>query len=228
MNDIIDRDARNDLAALIRRYLDEGIKAFDLDDSLDLYRNSDDSVVRFVADTMWCFYDDCDDHLVVASKPQWDYIQRLLLLLESNSTVVNERHRQWSITQVFAGLLFGVCMWIVIRFGIGSHLLVFFVPFGIASIALSRFRRPTQDRGPFDAIVTPFSSIGDLRIAYESARGFRKRQFPRHIASRLIRSHFMSSFWACHMYVVWAILAPVPLLVQCTPVSFNYPIVKPG
>ncbi len=225
---MIDREARNNLAALIRRYLDEEIKAFDLDEQLDGFRDSNDSGVSFVATTMWFHYDDCDDHLVVASKPQWDYFQRLLLLLESNSTVSNERHRQWSILQLVAGLLFAACIWIVIHFGIGSHLLIFFAPFGIASIILSRFRRPAIALGPFDAIVTPFSSIGDLRIAYESARQFRKHQFPRHIEPRLIRSPLMSAFWICHMYVMWAILAPVPLLVQCAPVSFNCPTVKPG
>ena len=225
---MIDREARNELAALIRRYLAEEIKAFDLDEQLDRFRDSYDSGVRFVATTMWFHYDDCDDHFVVASKPQWDYFQRLLLLIESNSTVTHERHRQWSISQLFAGLLVAACIWIAIHLGVGSHLLVFFVPFGIASIILSRFRRPVIAEGPFDAIITPFSSIGDLRIAYESAGAFRKRQFPRQIERRLIRSPLMSAFWTCHMYVVWAILAPVPLLLQCAPVSFNYPVVKPG
>lgn len=84
---MVDRDDRNDLAALIRRYLDEQIKAFDLDDSLERFRDSNDSAVRFFSSTMWDHYDDCDDHLVVATKPLWNYFQRLLLLLDSNSTV---------------------------------------------------------------------------------------------------------------------------------------------
>ena len=225
---MIDREARNDLAVLIRRYLAEEIKAFDLDEQLERFRDSNDSGVRFVATTMWFHYDDCDDHFVVASKPQWDYFQRLLLLLESNSTVTHERHRQWSISQLFAGLLLAACVWIVILLGVGLQLLVFCVPFGIASIILSRFRRQVIAEGPFEAIVTPFSSIGDLRIAYKSAGTFRKRQFPLQIERRLIRSPLMSAFWICHMYVMWAILAPVPLLLQCAPDSFDYPVVKPG
>ena len=225
---MIDRNARNDLATLIRRYLDEQIKAFDLDEALDPFRDSEDSGVRFVANTMWYHYDDCDDHLIVASKQQWDYFQRLLLLLESNSTVIQERRRQWSVTQLFAALLLAACIGLAFRFGVGYHLLVFFVPFGLASIALSHLRRPNVEPGPYDEIVTPFSSISDLRIAYDSARHFKKHQFPRHIDSRLIRSPFMSAFWTCHMYVMWAILAPAPLLVQCAPVTFDYPVVKPG
>jgi len=166
--------------------------------------------------------------MVVASKPQWDYFQRLLLLLESNSTVTNERYRKWSVSQLVAGLLFAACIWIVFIFGFGAHLLVLFAPFGIASIILSRFRLPAIALGPFDAIITPFSSIGDLRIAYEAAPTFKKHQFPRHIEQRLIRSPLMSAYLTCPMYVMWAILAPVPLLAQCAPVSFNYPTVKSG
>lgn len=225
---MIDRNARNALAALIRRYLDEQIKAFDLDEALDAFRDSDDSGVRYVARTMWYHYDDCDDHWVVANKQQWDYFQRLLLLLESNSTVLQEHRRQWSVTQLIAALLLAACVGIAVRFGVGSHLLIFFVPFGLASIAISRFRRPIFERGAYDDIVTPFSSISDLRTAYDSARHFRKRQFPRRIETRLIRSPVTSAFWTCHMYLMWAILAPAPLLVQCAPVTFDYPVVKHG
>lgn len=225
---MIDRDARNDLAALIRRYLDEQIKAFDLDEELDQFRDSADSSITFVAAAMWYHYDDCDDHFVVASKPQWDYFQRLLLLLESDSTVTQVRRRQWSVTQLCAAMLLAGCIWLAVQFGVGSHLLIFFIPFGLASIVLSRFRRPLVNRGPYDGIVTPFSSIGDLRIAYASAHHFAKQQFPRRIESRLIRSPMSSAFWACHSYVIWALFAPVPLLVQCTPIWFDDPIVNPG
>ncbi len=225
---MIDRNARNDLADLIRRYLDEQIKAFDLDDALYPFCDSDDSGVRYVANTMWYHYDDCDDHLIVANKQQWDYFQRLLLLLESNSVVIQEHRKQWSVTQLIAALLLAVCIGIAIRFGIGSHLLIFFVPFGLASIAISHFRRPILERQPYDDIVTPFSSISDLRTAYDSARHFKKRQFPRHIETRSIRSPVVSAFWTWHMYIMWAILAPAPLLVQCAPVTIDYPVVKPG
>jgi hypothetical protein len=225
---MIDRNARNNLATLIRRYLYEQIKAFDLDEALDPFRDSDDSGVRFVANTMWYHCDDCDDHLIVASKQQWDYFQRLLLLLESNSMVIQERQRQWSVTQLFAALLLTACIGLAFCFGVGYHLLVFFIPFGLASIGLSHLRRPNIEPGPCDEIVTPFSSIRDLRIAYDAARHFKKHQFPRHIEARLIRSPFMSAFWTFHMYVMWAIFAPAPLLVQCAPVTFDSTVVKPG
>jgi hypothetical protein len=86
---MVNRDDRNRLAELIRRYLDEDIMAFDFDEALDEFRESADDAVRFVSDALWYHYDDCDDHLVVLSKQEWNYFQRLLLLLESNSTVID-------------------------------------------------------------------------------------------------------------------------------------------
>jgi len=225
---VIDRDARNGLSALIRRYLDEDIMAFDLDEALDDFRDSSDSGVTFVAESLWYHYDDCDDHLIVASKPQWDYFQRLLLLLESNSTVSTERHRQWSATQIVAVFSLLMCVLIAIQTGVGSHLFIFFIPFGLCSIVISQFRRPAIDAGPYDEIITPFASIRDLRVAYNSASSFRKRQYPRRIESRLIRSTVLSAFWTVHMYVMWAILAPAPLFTQCWPIAYNLRSVKPG
>jgi len=224
---MIDRNARNKLVVIIRRYLDEQITAFQLDELLDDFRDSEDSAVSFVARTMWYHYDDCDDHLIVADKPEWDYFQRLLLLLESNSTVSTSHSRRWSWTQCVAAILLAGCIWISIRTGIGSHLLVFFIPFGIASIVLSRFRHPNLERGPYDEIIAPFSSVRDLRVAHATARGFKKRQYPKQIGARLIRSPIMSFFWEVHQYVLWAIFAPVPLLTQCAPISFGYPVVRP-
>ncbi|TWT64785.1 hypothetical protein [Allorhodopirellula solitaria] len=225
---MIDRSARNDLAGLIRRYLGEQIKAFDFDEALDPFRDSEDSAIEYVANAMWYHYDDCDDHLIVASKQQWDYLQRLLLLLESNSTVSHEHRREWSVTQWCAAFLLAACIGIAVRFGVGSHLFIFFVPFGLASIALSHFRRANVERGPYDEIVTPFVTMGDLRVAYDSAGHFKKSQFPRHIDARLVRSPAVAAFWTCHMYVMWAILAPAPLLVQCAPVRLDYSVVTPG
>ncbi len=225
---MIDRDARNKLSALIRRYLDEDIMAFDLDEALDDFRDSSDSGLRFVTDSLWYHYDDCDDHLIVASKSEWDYFQRLLLLLESNSTVTTRRHRHWSATQIVAAVSLAMCGLIAFQTGVGSHLFIFFVPFGLCSIAISHFRHPAVDARPYDQIVTPFASIGDLRVAYDSASSFKKRQYQRRLESRLIRSPVLSAFWTAHMYVMWSILAPAPLLVQCGPITFNLPTVNPG
>ena len=85
-----DRECRNRLIDCINRYLTDSITSFQFDDELDaISASTHDSTVRLIASDLWNFYDDCKDHSVVLDKKSWDYIQRLLLVLESE----NEMHR---------------------------------------------------------------------------------------------------------------------------------------
>ena len=215
---MINRDARNRLADLIRRYLDEQAKAFDFDEALDEFRDSDDDAVRFVSETVWYHYDDCKDHLVVLNKPEWNYFQRLLLLLESTSEVTLTRSRHWTYTQLFAAFLLLACITIAFQTGIGEHLLIFFIPFGIGSIAISRFRHPAEEASPYDAIITPYQSFCDLRIAHEETR-FQKVRYPSHLTKRTIRSPLMDWFGLAYCCIGWGMLPLIPLLFQCFPTS---------
>jgi hypothetical protein len=76
------------MSKAIRDYMAERIGAFELADSLhSTARATHDATVKFVHNLMWFHYDDCKDHKVVASKQEWDYFNRLLLLLESEAEV---------------------------------------------------------------------------------------------------------------------------------------------
>jgi hypothetical protein len=75
-----DREA---LVEVINRYLSDELTAFKLDDALsDIAARTKDETVNHVADLFWYHYDDVEDHKVVASKEQWDFFQRLLLILK--------------------------------------------------------------------------------------------------------------------------------------------------
>ncbi|QEG37623.1 hypothetical protein [Bythopirellula goksoeyrii] len=224
---MIDRTARNDLAALIRSYLSEQLTAFEFDEALDEFRVSGDDAVMYVADAVWYHYDDCEDHLVVLTKPEWNYFQRLLLLLESNSTVRFTKTRYWNCSQIIAVVLLLCCGLIAAQTGIGAHLYLYFIPLGIGSIILSFLRRPSGECGPYAAIVFPFSSIQDLRIAYDNAQ-FHKVRYPKHLSDRSLRSPFMNWFWVVHNYVCWSICAPIPLLAQCFPVTNSEVSIDPS
>lgn len=68
---MIDRPARAKLVTAIEDYLDERIGAFVFDERLfEVAPHSPDQTVRFVRNELWFLYDDCTDHLVVASPPQ--------------------------------------------------------------------------------------------------------------------------------------------------------------
>jgi len=225
-DEVFDRVQRDGLAGLIRQFLSEQSTAFEFDEALDDYRQSADPTVRFVTDAVWYHYDDCDDHMVVLSKPEWDFFQRLLLLLESDQQIVTTSTRRWSWTQLVACtslLAFGWCIW---HFGCGQHLLVFSIPFGIVSIFVSFVRNRTRSTGPYDYILVPFRTFSDLSAAHKSAAAFTKERYPRHLANRKIRSRVAEFGMRLQLYAAWLLLAPIPLFVQTFPMTETHTSVK--
>lgn len=214
---MIDGERRNQLAALIRRYLDDQFagpaEINDFDEQLLSHLDCDDAAVRYVAETHLNYYEDDTAEL---TKQLWDHIQRLLLLLDSHSTVWVKYFSRLSWTQPVAALLFFACLFIALETGISGHLFVCFIPLGMASIWLAFCRLPEQEVGPFDAAVTPFHSIADLRIAYESANFVKKRcPFP----SQRGKGDDTNSteLGSVLFYSCWASMPLIPLLIQCFP-----------
>ena len=75
---MIDRIARNRVAAVIRSYMNEEITAFELHGALDEIRvQTKDRTVEKVFYCLWSHYDDLKDRKIVASKEVWDYFHRI-------------------------------------------------------------------------------------------------------------------------------------------------------
>lgn len=218
--DQVNRRQRSELAETIRRFLREELTAFELDNKLTEFRDSTDSAVRFVADAAWYHYDDCKDHLVALSKAEWDYFQRLLLLLESDRVVHTVAERRWHWSQLVAGLALVVFVLIALRTGWGYHLLLVAAPLGLVSIGIAHLRRTQDVASPYEAITFPFESFEDLRGAYAAAR-FRKVRYPRHLHSRQIRSPLLAVWFTGLMYALWLLLAPVALACQAFPLRIT-------
>lgn len=215
-DDIVDRGERTALRSVICRFLSDEVTAFEFDELLDDFRDSHDSAVRFVAEAVWFHYDDCDDHLVALSKPEWDYFQRLLLLLDSDRHVATVESRRWSASQLLA--LAGVLCFLTVAsvWGWGYHLLLATIPLGCISIAISWRRSEATEVGPYEQIIFPFSTFADLRSAHDSV-AFRKVRYPREMQSRRIRSPFMTALYQLQFYASWLILSPIALGFQMFP-----------
>lgn len=225
---VVDRAARDTLAATIRQFLDEQTSAFTFDEALDEFRNSSDSTVRFVTQAVWYHYDDCDDHMVALSKPEWDYFQRLLLLLESDRRITVTSIRRWSWTQFVAlGCLlgFGCCIW---RFGWGMHLLAFSIPLGLISIIISFLRSHKRATGAYDEILMPFSTFSDLSTTYRATEAFSKKRYPSGLTKRRIRSRVAECGIRIQMYPGWLLLSPIPLLAQTFPLTETRTDINPA
>jgi hypothetical protein len=213
----VDREGRDLLSATMRRYMDHELSAFAFDADLQRFYESPDPTVRFVVQALWYHYDDCRDHVAMLSKPEWDYFQRLLLLLSSNHQVETHAVRLWSWTQIVAIACLAGFGWCAFRFGWGPQILVFSIPFGAISIAISLWRRPSRPVDPYEPVLMPFGSFGELAEARMAVPGFQKAQWRRGTPPRRIRSK-MSEFrlWL-QLYAFWLIMSPIPLLMQAFP-----------
>jgi hypothetical protein len=209
--------SRQSLIRTIQAFLESDITAFEFDERLDAFRDSDDLVIQHVVEAVWYHYDDFDDHFVCITKSEWDYFQRLLLVLASDCRIEQEAERQWSFKQLIAATSLCAFLYFAWQTGWGNHLFLLAIPFGFISIALSSWHRPVaMDDAPYRTSIFPFATFADLATAYRST-GFRKSQYPKQIASRTIRSPFMAAFWQLHAFAVWLMLSPIPLLFQTLP-----------
>ncbi len=214
--DLVERQHRDEVVGILRRFLNEELTAFEFDEALDSFRDSSDAAVRFVVEAVWFHYDDCDDHLVALGKSQWDYFQRLLLLLDSKRRVETITSRRWSCWQLVALVAVLYFVWKASELGPDQQLLVTALPLGIISIGISYLSRRRNEPGTQRQSVYPFASIADIRAAYQSVT-FQKSRYRRPIQSREIRSPIVERLLYLRFYMMWLAFSPIVLVFQMLP-----------
>jgi hypothetical protein len=211
---------RDSLIEVINRYLSEELTAFKLDQALsEIGARSKDETVKQVVDLFWCHYDDIEDHKVVASKEEWDYFQRLLLILKSDAEIVQETgQRKWTPRQAVAAVCLALFVLAVAKTGFGYHLLVVTIPLGVVSMLLSHWRSRDEARRLHDqTALMPFGSVSELLSLRRKVRNFVKARYPARLGSRQIRGPVSAAAMWLHFGVVWLILSPVALTFQMMP-----------
>jgi hypothetical protein len=217
----VDRPRRDELVQAIDRFLHEEINAFAFDEAIfEIRGKTNDATIHEVADFLYDFYDDFEDHPVVLNRIGWNCFQRIRLLLNSDAALVASTQRIWTASQLTAAAALAAFAWIVYQTGVGSHLWLVVVPFGFVSIALSAWRdRLIRNCFRPDTTLYPFDSLAQILWIGRDAIGFRKERFPAHLESRRIRD--CGSEFVCYlqMYVGWVMYSPVALLAQLFPVA---------
>jgi hypothetical protein len=216
----IDRTARSQMAGAIRAYMDEDITAFQFDDALsEASARTDDTTVRTIARELWFHYDDVIDHKVVASKEEWDYFNRLLLLLDSDAEMTVHSRWTWHPLQAVAALLLAAFVVVAMRVGWGGQLIATAVPFGPPSMLLAWLsaRRRRKQRRHVDVALAPFPSVGALLSIRRVVPGFVKLRYPKDLVDRKIRSPFARTVLALPWSLVWCVFSPVGLFLQMLP-----------
>ena len=216
-----DRKARDQMTKAIRSYMNEEITAFQFDDALAEVTNATkDETVGVIGKALWFHYDDCKDHKIVASKEEWDYFNRLLLLLESDGDVrIVKTWRMWPPRPAVAGAALSTFIPIAVRVGFGDHLFVYALPSGAVSMVLAWFTSRERERmtTATESALTPFPSIRSLLSVRRSVPDLARTRYPRSVSGRRVRSPVEGKLMWIPWTMLWLMFSPVALFFQMLP-----------
>jgi hypothetical protein len=215
---MVDRPSREQMIEAIQSYMDEMILSDQLDNMIgEITAGTQDATVKTVGLAVWGLYDDLQDHLVVASKEQWDYLNRLLLLLRSDAeaTVVRERFRLMHGAPLLAVGAY-LCLIASTRFSI-EGILGWAVPFGLVSMAFAWLRRRWAVKHAQKPPTTPFPTLSCLLAVRRSVEHFERKHYPRALAGRRLRSRVNEALLWTMWIPGWLIFSPIVLLAQALP-----------
>ncbi|HEX2950775.1 MAG TPA: hypothetical protein VHV83_14610, partial [Armatimonadota bacterium] len=194
------------------------ISAFEFDDALWKIDTSD-KTVREIGLALWYHYDDVKDHLIVASREEWDYFNRLLLLLQSDAELNTVKTSfRWTARQGCAALCLVAFCVLAAHIGINELLLVASIPFGLTSMLLAFWgNREMRKRELAELSLSPFPSVASILKIRRQVRSFSRRHYPHAIQDRQIRDPLFTRCLLIPWWIAWLLFAPIPLLFQALP-----------
>ncbi len=208
--------SRESLVDLIQEFLSGRINSDELEEQMVPFNRSDDTVVRFVADSVSSLFDEETNQIDVRLKSRWDYVQRLLLLLSTTCRVDVESEPKWCRSQLFAAIAFAAFICLSFMVGWGVPLLFLSLSFGLLSFAISHIREKNgPPQNPYTSIIYPFPTIDALERAYRSSN-FRKVKHPRHY-DRPRRAKFLDHCQQGLDSLTRLLLSPLDLLFLMIP-----------
>jgi hypothetical protein len=216
-NFMVDRVSRDQMIVALEAYLDDKLTAFELDNRFSEIETKDETAQEIIR-SVWLHYDDCRDHKVQLSKPEWDYFQRLLLVLRSDSTFSFSQSRRWSWDHLIACLSLITFLGIALRVGWSGYLLGATVPFGIVSIFINLYRRRIEPVWePLKMACFPFESVSQILPLRRNIAAFAKRKYRSEIGARKIRSDMAPFVLWAFSYGYWLVFSPLILFTQAFP-----------
>ncbi len=224
---------RQHLAQLIRTYVAGVSSAQQFLSAIAPYNNdsADDKTTNWVAEQMELLIDRNSDDSATWPQERWNFVQRILLLLDSGYVISHESKLRWTWLQFPPGMALLVLTFGAVTF---DWIGVFWIIAGLCSIVVGRFRNELAElqEQPFHPALAPFTTIADVGIAMRRAPEFKKaRQTAPEITvadqqslSRFQPAAFLGS---AILTTFWIQLAPLILLIQCLPIHTTHTFAVP-
>ena len=145
---MVDRISRDRLSELMRSYMDDQIDNIQFDETLhEIGGQTEDQTVRMAVRELWFHYDDCKEHFVVASKEQWGFFNRLLLLIASDAEIAVTTRRSWHPSQSIAAVSLILFVCLAILRGWGPDLIDLAFPFWHSQYGPRLVQQATKETG---------------------------------------------------------------------------------
>ncbi len=173
---VIVRKDRKRLATALRAFVNSELTLTQLGEELHWARDSRDTTVTDVVEQLGEDWEDLVQSPQPLDKSGWDWVQRLLLLLDSNGRIVREHRWHWCHTQLVALATLVVVVCLVLMFGWQWGLWVT-APATLVSLLLLRIRLRKITR-PYQNVLMPFGTFEQLKRTYDSVPVFRKQRYP--------------------------------------------------
>ncbi len=227
---IVDRQSRDRLVEAIESYLNDDATAFQFDEQIMAIRKATrDNTVHYAVATLWCFYDDLQDHKVHLTKEAWDFIQRLVLILKSDWRLEESHNWRWSFTQLVAAAGFVAFVALTAFFGLSWHLLFATIPLGglaIAILVLRKREAPWPSR--HEVALTPFAFFRELIALRRSVPGFAKQRYRPEVGARTVRTTWDRCRIGFQFHMCLVVLSPIALFALMFPRSVRQLRVRPS
>lgn len=180
---------------------------------------SPDRTVVIITRLLWSFYDDCFVHEVSLAKSEWDFWQRLLLVLESEGHLGERVSFSFGLPEALAWTAMVLILSSAVAVGWPWGLLLLAPPFGFFSVAIQRLReqRLAQSDAEQEQRLRPYRSLAELRNAKRSAPAFRKKRYPGGDLGQPMHGSIAGLRVDWLKYPIWLALSPAVLLWQCLP-----------
>ena len=159
---MVDRQARDVLAECTRLFLEREVDVDEVEDVAMTYIKSPDLALVSFANLMSLIDWEPDD----LPKPQWDSIQRYLLLLDSDRHLAKSSKSIWTGWQLIAlvGVAFVLAgLWVGFWWALGWLSL----PSGMLSWHISKKRHNLLTPNPWLEILTPFESLSSMKATLD-------------------------------------------------------------